>query len=209
MTYTMLSPRKPPILPDSAGPGQVLVIGRRHSADAPRQPHHPAASPHITSLSLVPDASHQKDFSNDHRIHPQDRCPRPRHRPARRGAASAGGSYVNVEQYGYGNAAGGMQTGWYNGMTLYQDGAWNTAIATQDGHWNQTVIGQQGYGNGASASTYGSGNVTGIAQIGAGNTADTTQWGNGNAVGVIQVGNGNSASSTQVGTGNVAVIVQN
>ena len=34
------------------------------------------------------------------------------------GAASAGGSYVNVEQYGYGNAAGGMQTGWYNGMII-------------------------------------------------------------------------------------------
>ena len=70
------------------------------------------------------------------------------------GAASANGSYVNVQQYGYGNGAAGAQTGFLNDMGIYQNGAYNTTIASQDGNFNTTVVGQTGYGNGASATTW-------------------------------------------------------
>ena len=50
------------------------------------------------------------------------------------GAASANGSYVNVQQWGVGNAAAGAQTGWFNDMGIYQNGNYNSAAATQNGN---------------------------------------------------------------------------
>ncbi len=54
-------------------------------------------------------------------------------------------SGVNIQQFGWGNAAGGGQTGVGDQIGVYQNGAWNTGIATQHGNHNTAAIGQDGF----------------------------------------------------------------
>jgi hypothetical protein len=77
--------------------------------------------------------------------------------------AGAGGSTVNIEQYGHKNAIGGGQHGYRNRLTVYQNGRGNTAISTQHGVYNRTVIGQNGRWNSADTYQRGRHNIVGSA----------------------------------------------
>ena len=79
--------------------------------------------------------------------------------------AFAGGSYARVEQYGWGNGAGGGQHGYRNRMTIYQDGRGNSAISNQDGYRNRAVIGQRGSYNSADTYQRGARNIVGVGQF--------------------------------------------
>ena len=67
-------------------------------------------------------------------------------------AAPALANGVQIQQYGWGNAAGGAQAGWKNKVGIHQNGWLNGAAAHQKGWKNTSAIGQQGVNN--SATTY-------------------------------------------------------
>ncbi|MBO6722786.1 MAG: curlin, partial [Roseitalea sp.] len=51
-------------------------------------------------------------------------------------AAPAMANDVTIDQFGFGNSAGGGQTGWNNKLGVFQDGVFNNTIIEQFGSNN-------------------------------------------------------------------------
>ncbi|MEL6948170.1 MAG: curlin [Pseudomonadota bacterium] len=102
-------------------------------------------------------------------------------------AAPASANDVFIDQFGFGNSAGGGQNGVGNDLVILQEGVNSTSIITQDGF----------------------GNLAGSGQSGSNHYSETNQLGALNESTTIQTGNGCGASSNQNGVGNTVAIIQN
>ena len=59
--------------------------------------------------------------------------------------AMANDIYIN--QFGWGNSAGGTQSGTGNAIGAFQDGWWNSSTHHQSAHGNVAASGQSGWDN--------------------------------------------------------------
>ncbi|MFC3136481.1 curlin, partial [Microbaculum marinum] len=64
-------------------------------------------------------------------------------------AVPAMANSVYLNQYGWGNAAGGAQAGHNNTIGIHQNGIFNGAVSQQQGKNNLSAIGQNGFNNSA------------------------------------------------------------
>jgi major curlin subunit len=115
---------------------------------------------------------------------------------------------VFLDQFGFGNQAGGAQTGFGNQIGIMQNGIFNGAVSEQYGNGNTAAVGQDGFNNYGETWQQGNGNAAGVGQFGTNHNAIMSQDGNGNIAAGVQVGDGCSAGVSQTGGGNVAAFVQ-
>ena len=83
-------------------------------------------------------------------------------------SAPAMANQVHIDQFGFGNAAGGAQAGVNNTIGVFQDGIFNNSISQQTGVGNLAVTGQQGFNNDADILQNGNFNQAGVGQFGSG-----------------------------------------
>ena len=103
-----------------------------------------------------------------------------------------------IEQFGFGNGAGGGQVGFGNLIGVHQNGVFNGANSQQFGNGNVAAVGQEGFNNAANTWQNGDWNQAGVGQFGANHTAVMAQDGNGNIAAGVQVGDGCNAAASQL-----------
>src|SRR5690554_1797674 len=72
---------------------------------------------------------------------------------------------VFINQWGFGHAAGGVQTGWNNTIGVHQYGWWNSSTSEQYGNNNTSAVGQDGWNNDAQTWQNGNNNAAGVGQF--------------------------------------------